>query len=146
MHPAFEPCSVVYYQFMDSRTIKAEADFQSHPGDTGTRLGTALLVYMVGVILIVTLLPFHFEWPQRWQVSVGDDPYDAVLNVLLFVPLGFLYRMVTPRGRGSMLLVIVNAAFTLVGYMVAGVRGREVMRYRDAAPRLRTAPPALQNF
>lgn len=96
---------------MHNRTSKAEADFQSQAADTGARLGTALLAYMLGVTLIVTLLPFHFAWPERWQVSVGDDPYDMVVNVLLFVPVGFLYRLVTPRERqGSMLLVIWNAA------------------------------------
>ena len=95
---------------MDGRTAQPGDASQPRAIDTGTRLGTALLVYMLGVTLIVTLLPFQFAWPERWEVGVGHDPYDAVLNVLLFVPLGFLYRMVTPRGRGSMLLVIVKAA------------------------------------
>ena len=80
----------------------------------------ALLAYMIGVTLIVTLLPFHFAWPERWHVSVGDDPYDAILNVLLFVPLGFLYRMVTPRGWGAMLLVILNAA--LISVAIEGMQ------------------------
>jgi VanZ family protein len=88
-----------------------EADFKSHAADTGARLGTALLAYIVGVTLIVTLLPFHFAWPERWQVSIGDDPYDVIVNMLLFVPFGFLFRLAMPRERqGSILFVIWNAA------------------------------------
>lgn len=99
---------------MQSAVSKAEAGPTLRTGDTGSRLGMALLVYMIGVTLIVTLVPFHFAWPQAWRISVGDDPYDFVLNALLFVPLGFLYRMVTPRGWGAMLLVVVNAALISV--------------------------------
>src|SRR5687767_188046 len=104
---------------MHTDTSKAGVDFPP-PTDTGARLGTALLVYMLGVTLIITLLPFHFTWPQRWHVSVGDDPYDGVLNVLLFVPFGFVYRMVMPRGRGSMLLVVVSAA--LISIAIEGMQ------------------------
>src|SRR5688500_7556141 len=95
---------------MHTHISKAVTDFLPQQADTGARLGMALLVYMLGVTLIITLLPFHFAWPQRWQVTLGDDPYDMVLNVLLFVPFGFVYRMVMPRGRGSMVLVIASAA------------------------------------
>jgi VanZ family protein len=96
---------------MQNSGSKADADFQPLAVDTGARLGTALLVYMLSVTMIVTLLPFHFALPDRWQVTVGDDPYDAIVSVLLFVPLGFLFRLARPRERqGSMLLVIWNAA------------------------------------
>jgi glycopeptide antibiotics resistance protein len=74
-----------------------------------------LLAYMLGVTLIVTLLPFHFAWPDRWHVALGDDLYDAVVNLLLFVPLGFLFRLASPRERpGSVVLVILNAALISV--------------------------------
>ena len=93
-----------------------ETEFQPHAVDTGARLGAALLAYMVGVTLIVALLPFNFAWPEQWQVSVGDDPYDAIVNLLLFVPLGFLFRLAMSRERqGSILLVIRDAALISIG-------------------------------
>lgn len=88
--------------------------------DTGARLGTALLVYMLGVTLIVTLLPFHFVWPERWDVVAGDDPYEMVVNMLLFVPLGFLYRMVLPRGLSATVLIVANAA--LISVAIEGLQ------------------------
>ena len=88
--------------------------------DTGARLGTALLVYMLGVTLIVTLLPFHFAWPERWHVVVGDDPYELVVNMVLFVPLGFLYRMVLPRGWGAAAMIVANAA--LISVAIEGLQ------------------------
>lgn len=60
---------------------------------TGTRLGLALLAYMLGVTLIITLLPFHFGWPSQWRVMLDFLPVDFVANILLFVPLGFFYRL-----------------------------------------------------
>src|SRR5688500_1207447 len=96
---------------MQSPADGGENPVQPRPVDTGARLGTALLAYMVGVTLIVTLLPFHFAWPERWDVIVGGDPYDFAVAVVLFIPLGFLLRLAAPRERrGSIVLVIWNAA------------------------------------
>ena len=67
--------------------------------DTGVRLGHALLAYMLGVTLIVTLLPFHFEWPREWRIIFFGDAGDVAANVLLFVPLGFLYRFARPAAH-----------------------------------------------
>lgn len=60
---------------------------------TGTRLGVALLAYLLGVTLIITLLPFQFGWPSRVRVMFTGDIVDVIGNVLLFLPLGFLYRL-----------------------------------------------------
>jgi hypothetical protein len=98
-----------------------DGDFQPRAADTGARLGTALLVYMVGVTLIVTLLPFHFAWPEQWQVTVGGDAYDFAVSVLLFVPLGFLFRFATPRRRPEPLAVVIwNAA--LISVMIEALQ------------------------
>ena len=103
---------------MEERELKRrmrEGETQPRSIDTGARLGTALLVYMVSVTLIITLLPFHFAWPEQWQVTVGGDPYDFIVNVLLFVPLGFLFRLAAPGERqGAVLLVICNAVLVSV--------------------------------
>lgn len=69
--------------------------------DTGVRLGLALLAYMSAVTLIITLLPFQLEWPPRVNINLTGDVLDIVANVVLFVPLGFLYRLARPRGPWS---------------------------------------------
>ena len=74
--------------------------------DTGTRLGLALLGYMLVVTLIVTLLPFQFHWPRQWRVRVDGPGLDIAANVLLFLPLGFLYRLAFRRGRALRVLWI----------------------------------------
>lgn len=60
---------------------------------TGTRLGMALFAYLLGVTLIITLLPFQFGWPNRLRIMVTGDVVDVLGNVLLFLPLGFLYHL-----------------------------------------------------
>ncbi len=78
--------------------------------DTGTRLGSALLAYLLSVTLIVTLLPFQFAWPAKWQIIILLDPVDFVANILLFVPLGFLYRLTGPKRRSYALGVLALGA------------------------------------
>ena len=97
-------------RFMNN-VANREEDVHPRPADTGARLGKALLAYMVGVVLIITLLPFHFSWPDQWQVTIGGDPYDFAVSVVLFLPLGFLFRLAAPRDRrGSIVVVIWSAA------------------------------------
>jgi hypothetical protein len=104
----------------DAATIAAvQNDAQEKPGpqpapDTGTRLGLALLAYMLGVTLIVTLLPFRFAWPIAPRVMFTGEPLEVAANVLLFVPLGFFYR-IGHRGRGSTLRVLALGAAASVG-------------------------------
>jgi hypothetical protein len=91
------------------------ARYAATPADTGTRLGVALLSYMLGVTLIVTLLPFHFEWPREWRIIFTGDPLEVVANVLLFVPLGFLYRLARPSARGhpALAALVLGALWSL---------------------------------
>jgi glycopeptide antibiotics resistance protein len=60
-----------------------------------SQLGLAILAYMLGVTLIITLLPFQFQRPEHWRIMMTGDAVDIVANVLMFVPLGFLYRLGT---------------------------------------------------
>ena len=79
--------------------------------DTGAQLGFALLCYMIVVTLIVTLLPFDFAWPRRWEVLISGKLMDVAANVLLFVPLGFLYCFAWPHAcRRSALPVLAIGA------------------------------------
>ncbi|HYC44010.1 MAG TPA: VanZ family protein [Burkholderiales bacterium] len=84
---------------------------RSAPGtaDTGARLGMALLGYMLAVTIFVTLVPFRFEWPSEWRVLVSGGRADIVANVLLFIPLGFLYCLSAPVSRPRSILHVVAA-------------------------------------
>lgn len=65
----------------------------------GARLTGALLAYSVGVVLLITLAPFRFRIPGELRVLVGGEWFDVLANVVLFVPLGFLYALTRPAGR-----------------------------------------------
>jgi VanZ family protein len=56
-------------------------------------LSFALLIYLMSIIVLVTLLPFRFAWPDRLQIIFLDNIFDVIANVGLFLPLGFLYRL-----------------------------------------------------
>lgn len=50
---------------------------------------------MVGVTLIITLLPFRFARPETFRIMWQGTSLDVGANILLFVPLGFLFRLAT---------------------------------------------------
>jgi VanZ family protein len=56
-----------------------------------------LLLYVLAVSVIITLTPFRFSRPPRLTLAWIAAPGDVVPNVLLFLPLGFLYRLARPR-------------------------------------------------
>ena len=58
---------------------------------TGMRLALALLGYFTFVTLVITLGPFEFASRQPY-VAVGFHVVDTILNVALFLPIGFLLR------------------------------------------------------
>ena len=61
--------------------------------DTGARLAAALLVYVTAITVVVTLLPFQFAYPSPPEILVSGGVVDIVANVVLFIPLGFLYAV-----------------------------------------------------
>ena len=73
------------------------------------RLTRAVLGYYLGVIGVVTLVPFQFVVPQQlaW-VRVVNVP-DFLANILMFVPFGFLYRLSRPVGRREVLRTLARA-------------------------------------
>ena len=96
--------------------------------ETGTRLGLALLAYMLGVTLIITLLPFQFDRPERLRVMFTGGPIDVVANVLLFTPLGFLYRLARRNAhRHSALQVLWIGAAVSMG--IESAQLFEIERY-----------------
>jgi len=63
------------------------------PPDTRARLSLVLLLYFLGIIITITLAPFRFVMPERIRVLYSGEWFDVVANVLLFLPLGFLYPL-----------------------------------------------------
>ena len=65
---------------------------------TAQRLGLATLAYVVVTTLVITLAPFRFSVQAMHGLSTEWTPFDLIMNVVMFVPLGFLYRVTRPRG------------------------------------------------
>jgi len=59
-------------------------------------LGWALFSYVVLITFVITLFPFRFQWPERINFLWFGGWSDTLLNVLFFLPLGFLYRLIRP--------------------------------------------------
>ena len=60
-------------------------------------LGWALFSYVLLVTLVITLFPFRFQWPGRIHFLWFGGWSDTLLNVLFFIPLGFLYKLIRPE-------------------------------------------------
>lgn len=73
---------------------------ESPPSRTGRRLAAAVLGYVIVVIFLLTWNPFTFTVPLHLSFSLNVGPRDSIRNVLLFLPIGFLYRL-TWRSRGG---------------------------------------------
>ena len=83
-------------------------------GTTGARLARAFLGYLLGVVVIVTLVPFDFGMPASFHLSWKADLADAVANVGMFIPLGFLAQLTLtvedPLARRPLLLGLALSA------------------------------------
>ena len=66
-------------------------------GRRGVGLSGALLAYAVAMTLTITLAPFRFEAPGRVNLLVVGGFGEAAANVVLCLPLGFLWRLTRPR-------------------------------------------------
>ena len=81
-------------------------------GYSAMRLALALLGYFTFVTLVITLSPFDFGW-RRLRISTGVNPTDLVLNVALFLPIGFLLRSLgATRTRFGWRAVLVAFGFS----------------------------------
>lgn len=67
---------------------------------SGRRLGQAVLVYLVVATLFVTWAPFRFFSAPVHGFSGIWTPSDLVLNVVMFLPLGFLWQSARVRHGG----------------------------------------------
>jgi VanZ family protein len=71
---------------------------------TRTRLAIALLGYVTLIILLLTLNPFYLTLPGQVRVSLHTTAGDVAANLMLFLPIGFLYRL-TGGGRRNALVL-----------------------------------------
>ncbi|MFC1880621.1 VanZ family protein [Thermodesulfobacteriota bacterium] len=55
--------------------------------------GYALLLYIVIVVVLITLIPFEFRIPDKIQFSWETYPEDFFANIILFLPVGFIFKL-----------------------------------------------------
>jgi VanZ family protein len=60
---------------------------------TAARLGAASLAYLLAITLVVTLTPFRFLSSAVHGLTSEWTKTDLVMNVVMFVPLGFLFSL-----------------------------------------------------
>jgi VanZ family protein len=79
---------------------------------------------MVLVTAVITLVPFRFVRPTVLTLSWLADPADVVANVLLSLPLGFLFRVSAPLSVGHVRTVVaaclVSVAFEAAQLFLPG--------------------------
>ena len=65
---------------------------------TGRRLGRAVLGYLIAMVTIITLSPFRFALTPQHGFTNEWTTSDILLNIVLFVPLGFIFQLSRPKG------------------------------------------------
>jgi glycopeptide antibiotics resistance protein len=91
------------------------AEANTSERDTGARLGFAVLAYLLAVTFVIELVPFHFAMPGEAVVALNGDVRDFIAGVVLFLPLGFLVRLVRrTRGEPRWTAVALGAGVSLV--------------------------------
>ncbi|HEY0929080.1 MAG TPA: VanZ family protein [Gemmatimonas sp.] len=65
---------------------------------TALRLGRAVLGYLALMMGIITLAPFRFQLTPAHGLTDIWNWTDLVMNVLMFVPFGYVYQLTRPRG------------------------------------------------
>jgi hypothetical protein len=84
---------------------------------TAKRLATTLLGYIVLVIFLLTWNPFFVVLPDTLSFSFYFGPRDSLANILLFLPVGFLYRLGQGRRRNAILLGAAISAGIEIGQL-----------------------------
>ncbi|MBE9505065.1 MAG: VanZ family protein [Proteobacteria bacterium] len=77
-----------------------------------SQFGFALFSYFLFLILIITLVPFDFQWPANQPHLLYTDFLDLITNIVLFLPFGFFCQF--SKGdwdQGKTIYVFVYGAF-----------------------------------
>lgn len=69
--------------------------------DHAARLSRAVVGYLTLMIVIVTLAPFQFAAASGHGFEFAWQPRDLVLNVVLFVPIGFTFQLGRARDTAA---------------------------------------------
>lgn len=104
---------------------QSPAQRRADPSYTGKRLAVALFSYFALVTLVITLSPFDFG-PKPFRIGYGVVLHDVLLNIALFLPLGFLLRSLQQGrpGRGRRLVLLLGASSLAVEVGQLFLRGR----------------------
>jgi VanZ family protein len=104
---------------------QSPAQRRADPAYTGKRLAVALFSYFALVTLVITLSPFDFGL-KPFRVGYGVVLHDVLLNIALFLPLGFLLRTLQQGqpGRGRRLVLVLGASSLAVEIGQLFLRGR----------------------
>ena len=68
---------------------------------TAQQFGRAVLGYLALSVAIITLAPFDFRPDSPHGLSGEWTGKDLILNVVMFLPLGFIHELMQPAGRGG---------------------------------------------
>ena len=71
---------------------------------TAARLGRATLAYLAAMMGIITMAPFQFASAPVHGLTALWYWQDVVMNVLMFLPFGFVYQLTRPSGAPASLL------------------------------------------
>jgi glycopeptide antibiotics resistance protein len=66
-------------------------------------LNYALLIYICIIILIITLSPFDFQIPDKIRILWIFSFEDFIINIILFIPVGFLFTLSRRRSNDSLI-------------------------------------------
>ena len=95
------------------------------------QLSLLLLLYVVAIVLTLTLTPFRFAPPRHVRLLITAGAFDAIANVLLFVPIGFLFPLTRP-GADSTPIVFTTAVGALISAGIESTQLFEPARYTSA--------------
>jgi VanZ family protein len=85
------------------------------PAKTSARLARAVLGYLTLNIAIITLAPFRFAATPVNGLTSIFGVRDAVLNIVLFLPLGFVFQLSRDRREEARWLTAFGAGLVLSG-------------------------------
>ena len=62
-------------------------------------LSYALLIYICIIVILITLIPFTFRKPEEIHITWSTNFSDFITNIILFLPIGFLFRLNRRRNK-----------------------------------------------
>jgi glycopeptide antibiotics resistance protein len=67
-------------------------------------LSYALLIYMCIIVILITLIPFEFRHPREFKITWSTNFTDFITNIFLFIPVGFLFRLLRRQSKDILCL------------------------------------------